>query len=113
MAMLEDKLFFWMKLHKATHFLQDGGPCHTSKKVMKFLKENKIPVLDGLENAQDLNPIENLWSIMKKKLQNDHSITSLPLFIAAIKRMWISGLPIRLMRKLSHSHDQEAGAVRK
>jgi hypothetical protein len=57
MAMLEDKLFFWMKLHRATHFLQDGAPCHTSKRVMKYLKENNVSVLDWPGNSPDLNPV--------------------------------------------------------
>jgi hypothetical protein len=45
-SMLEDKLIFWMEHHGASHFLQDGAPCHTSKKVMAFLKEKKILVMD-------------------------------------------------------------------
>jgi hypothetical protein len=73
-----------MKLHKATNFLQDSAPCHTSKWMMKFPKKNDI-------------------SVLMKQLKNDHSITSLPLFIGAIKRMWVSDLPISLMKKLSHS----------
>jgi transposase len=100
--MLEDKLIFWMKHHGASHFLQDGAPCHTSKKVMAFLKERKISVMDWPGNSPDLNPIENLWAIMKGKLKKDHTITSLPLLIKAIKMMWVA-LPKSLMVKLAHS----------
>jgi hypothetical protein len=36
---------------------------------MAFLKENKVSVMDWLGNSPDLNPIENLWSILKAKLK--------------------------------------------
>jgi hypothetical protein len=76
MAMLDDKLFPFMEMHGTTHFVQDGVPCHTSKKVMAFLREKPVAVMDRPGNSPDLNPIENLWSIMKEKLKEDHTITS-------------------------------------
>jgi hypothetical protein len=33
---LNNHLLPFMALHRATHFLQDGAPCHTSKKVKGF-----------------------------------------------------------------------------
>ena len=50
-------------------FQQDLASCHTSKSTTKWLKEKDITVLPWLANSPDLNPIENLWGIMKKRLQ--------------------------------------------
>jgi hypothetical protein len=58
MEMLKEKLVFWMHQHRATHFLQDRAPCHTRKKVITFLKEANIPVMDWPGSSPDLNPIE-------------------------------------------------------
>ena len=102
MAMLKEKLIFWMDHHKATHFLQDGAPCHKSKKVMEFLKGQKFALMDWPGNSPDLNPIENLWAIIKGKIKKKENITSLPLLIKAIKEIWVT-LPKPLMLKLAHS----------
>ena len=49
-------------------FVQDGVPCHRSKIVAQFLKSKKIKILDWPENSPDLNPIDNLWTVLKDKV---------------------------------------------
>ena len=102
---LEAKVFPWMEMHGCRYFLQDGAPCHKSRLAMALLKSKaeKFKVMDWPGNSPDLNPIENVWSIMKGRLKKDHTISSLPLLIKAIKIMWVSNLLLSLFKKLARS----------
>ena len=50
-------------------FQQDKTPAHTTKICKQDLQEANINVLDRPGNSPDLNVIENLCAIVKRKLQ--------------------------------------------
>ena len=100
--LLKDKLKLHMNVHNCNIFMQDGTPYHRSKIVSEFLKEKKIKVLNWPGNSPDLNPIENLWEVLKNKVA-DKQPSSAKHLKDAIKEVWICELSSAYCRTLVES----------
>ncbi len=51
-------------------FEQDLAPAHTAKGTKSWFNDHGVTVLDWPANSPDLTPIENLWSIVKRKMRD-------------------------------------------
>ncbi len=69
-------------------FQQDLAPAYTAKSTKSWLNDHGVGVLDRPANSPDLN-IENIWSIVKRRMRNKRPKTADELK-AAVKETWAS-----------------------
>lgn len=58
----------WFKGTEKCTFMQDGAPCHTARRISKYLDYKKVNVLDWPGNSPDMTPIGNVWDYLKKEV---------------------------------------------
>jgi transposase len=73
--------------HKRWVFQQDGATCHTSDYSMTELAKHCLPIPEWPPNSPDLNVIEVVWAIMKRRLKAER-ITSKAMAKDAILQEW-------------------------
>ncbi len=60
------------KLYEDADFIfqQDLAPAHTAKGTKSWFSDHGVTMLDWLGNSPDLNPVENVWGIVKRKMRH-------------------------------------------
>jgi transposase len=91
-------------------FMQDGAPCHTSEASLAALREwcQLLPYWPA--NSCDLNPIEMLWGIIKRKL-NWAEVKTLGEAIQIIMDAW-NAIPMAVINALCGSFDERLQMMR-
>jgi transposase len=83
------------------YFMQDNDPKHKSRLVQDFLFQSGITCIDLPPYSPDLNPIENLWSDLKRRIEK-RTVGSIEELEVVIKEEW-TGTTSDFLLKLSHS----------
>ncbi len=73
-------------------FQQDLAPAHTAKGTKSWFNDHGVTVLDWPANLPDLNPIDNLWGIVKRKMRDTRRNNAEDLKVAT-KATWASITP--------------------
>ncbi len=90
-------------------FQQDLAPAHTAKGTKSWFNYHGVTVLDWPANSPDLNPIENLWGIVKRKMR-DTRPNNVDDLKATVKETWAS-IPPQQCHRLITSMPRRIEAV--
>ena len=88
--------------------MQDNAPIYKAYKVTEFFAEMGIEVMAWPPYSPDLNPIENLWKILKAEIDRAHpelkgmgnSQAAMDFMIQYIQEAWETLAP-ELLNKLA------------
>ena len=92
-------------------FMQDNDPKPTARSVKKQFCDRKIDVLEWPAQSPDLNPIENLWSIVKKSIGPSESRNKEELW-SKMQKAWYA-IPIGTCQALVDSMPERVREVQK
>ena len=81
-------------------FQQDLAPAHTAKSTKTWFNNHGTSVLDWPANSLDLNPIENLWCIVQRKVRDSRPNNTDELK-ATIRVTWASITPQQYHRLIA------------
>lgn len=90
------------KLENVCFYLNDSARPHRTKKITEWHQINNVNKIAWPGNSPDLNLIENLWGIIKKKLNRLESSNKQKI-IENIKRIWYGGLDEATIQNLAIS----------
>jgi len=90
--------------------LHDNAPQHKSHLVQDWLFTHGVACIDFPPYSPDLNPIENLWADLKRRVESHHARTTQELEVH-LKDEWEATSPT-LLASLAHSMPARCAAVR-
>jgi transposase len=91
------------------YLLQDNAPTHKARVTQKWLHDHGITCLDFPPYSPDLNPIENLWQYIEKRVE-ERAPSTIEELQDVIAEEW-KNTPTDLLIKLVHSMIKRCEAV--
>ena len=108
---LQEKVPQWMEILGCDVFQHDGAPAHKAKSTIAWFEQSGVEILGNWPGSSpDLNPIENCWAIVKKRVA-EMKPTSLLDLKSKIKLVWCTEITSEYCKNLIDSMPRRLAAV--
>jgi transposase len=85
-------------------FQHDNDPKHTSNLVKDYLQEQDYQVMDWPPQSPDLNPIENMWQLLKLRLNEYETPTrGMNMLYERSSEIWYNTIKVEEVQKVIES----------
>ena len=98
-----------LKMGRHWVFQQDNDPKHVAKSTQKWFSSHKLKVLPWPSQSPDLNPIENLWGELKRRV-HERGPRTLDDLERLCKEEW-SKIPLSVCSNLVKCYRRRLSAV--
>ena len=94
-------------------FQQDNAPIHTAKIIKEWFKNKNVTTISWPANSPDLNPIENVWKLLKDNIQKRENFPrTMEELKITLKEEW-SKFDVSILRDIVDSMPRRIEAVLK
>ncbi len=97
------------RLSRRAVFQHDNDPKHTSKTTTALLNTLRVKVMDWPSMSPDLNPIEHLWGILKRKVE-ERKVSNIQQLRDVVMEEW-KRTPVTTCEALVNSMPKRVKAV--
>jgi DDE superfamily endonuclease/Transposase len=94
-------------------FMQDNAPVHTSRSTISFLEKNQIKTIDWPPQSPDINPIENVWAIIKREVESYPNVPSNRAELISRFQIAWNNIPSQVWLNLMNSLPKRLALVKK
>ena len=85
---------------EASHGVTEGFGLHRAKSIALYLSSKKVNRMEWPAQSADLNPIENVWGLLKQKLRKLHNFSkNEDELFETVSKLW-NDLPDAYFQKL-------------
>lgn len=99
-----------IRVNRGMLLAQDNAPCHTARTTQNMLTANNVRLLAWPSKSPDLNPIEHVWDLLKRRIRELPQQRNVGALEREIQRVW-NNIPQRTLQNYIISMRSRCRAV--